>query len=77
MTTAPLSGAPLPGAVLMRAEQTEAGDLVCFHWKGANYRVEEIETDSLGRVRHRTADNTHTCSYHPGELLWVARGGES
>ena len=66
----------LVGAVLMAASLVKAGDEVCFRWPGANYIVDEVETDSIGHVRHRMNDCTASCSYHPGELLWVKRAGK-
>lgn len=65
--------APEPGCVLVPARLTREGDRVVFRMRSASYTIEEIETDSIGYIRHRTDDGARTCSYHPGELLWVNR----
>ena len=73
----PVPMAPEPGCVLMSARLTREGDRVVFRMRSASYTIEEIETDSLGYIRHRTEDGARTCSYHPGELLWVHRNHQS
>jgi hypothetical protein len=63
--------APEPGCALVPARLAREGDRVVFRMRSASYTIEEIETDSIGHIRHRTDDGARTCSYHPGELLWV------
>ena len=62
-----------PDAVLIRADLIKVGDRVRFRMSSADYTVEEVETDSIGHVRHHIGNNTSSCSYHPGELLWITR----
>jgi hypothetical protein len=59
--------------LLVRADQTQEGDEIWFLMPSAAYVVEELDTDSLGRVRHHAKDGTITCSYQPGEWLYVTR----
>lgn len=60
---------------LIQAALIRVGDRVRFRMESASYTVEEVETDSIGHIRHRTDNDTRTCSYHPGELLWITRRG--
>ena len=62
-----------PDVVLIRADLIRVGDRVRFRMSSADYTVEEVETDGIGHVRHRTGNGTRTCGYHPGELLWITR----
>ena len=59
--------------VLISAHLVKPGDTVRFRMPGADYTVEEVETDSIGHIRHRFNDGTGTAGYHPGELLWITR----
>ena len=63
-----------PDAVLIRADLIKVGDRVRFRMPSVDYTVEAVDIDSIGNVRHR-ADKpaTMTCSYRPGELLWITR----
>ena len=58
---------------LVRADQTREGDTVRFAMPSAGYTVEELDTDALGRIRHRAKGGTVVCSYLPGESLWITR----
>ena len=62
-----------PDVVLIRADLIRVGDRVRFRMSSADYTVEEVETDGIGHVRHRTDNGTRTCGYHPGEVLWITR----
>ena len=57
--------------IMVQAKDVVVGDTVRFRASFADYMVEDIETDSIGQVRHRAGNDTRTCSYHPGEYLWV------
>lgn len=61
--------------VLIQAKLVKEGDRVRFRMPSADYTVEEVDTDSIGHVRHTADDGARTCSYHPGELLWITRRG--
>jgi hypothetical protein len=58
---------------LVRADRTREGDEIRFAMSSANYVVEEWDIDALGRIRHHANDGSITCTYHPGEHLWVTR----
>jgi len=58
---------------LVRADQTREGDTVRFSMDSTSYTVEDLDTDALGRIRHRANGGTVTCSYLPGEFLWITR----
>jgi len=59
-------------SLLVRADQTREGDTVRFAMPSAGYTVEELDTDAQGRIRHRAKGGTVTCSYMPGESIWIA-----
>lgn len=67
------------GACLMKANLLKEGDRIVFEM-GPNFDLVavEVETDRIGniRVRHGVMTDAST-SFHPGELLWVIRGGAS
>ncbi len=63
----------LRGRVLVAASYVRVGETVRFRASFADYTVEEISTDSLGRVRHHFGDGSGSSSYMDGELLWVDR----
>lgn len=75
MSRRTLDALELEGFTLMKARETRVGDEIGFRAPGANYVVEDVETDNMGQVRHRWNDDTATCCYHPGEWLYVKRGG--
>jgi hypothetical protein len=58
---------------LIQAQLTRAGDRVRFRVPMIDYTIEEVDTDSIGNIRHRANNSTTTCSYHPGEFLWITR----
>lgn len=58
------------GCSLISARDIRPGDTVRFRNPRFDYVVEEVDTDVIG-VRHRWNDGTATCTYHPGELLWI------
>lgn len=61
-------------AVLIRADLIKVGDRVRFRMPSVDYTVEAVEIDGIGNVRHRAGKPaTMTCSYRPGELLWITR----
>jgi len=61
-----------PGKALVNAQDVRPGETVVFeYWPNANYTVDEVDTDSLGRVRHHHGDWTGSSCYEQGELLWV------
>jgi hypothetical protein len=62
-----------PDCVLIRAADIQPGDEVRFRAKFSDYVVEEVDTDNIGHIRHRTDNGARTCGYHPGELLWITR----
>lgn len=64
------------GASLAQARLLKEGDRIVFH-AGPTFDivVEEVDTDSIGNVRVRHGDDSASSSFHPGELLWVIRGG--
>lgn len=70
-----LDALELEGFTLMKARETREGDRIGFRWPGASYVVESVETDKLGQVRHRWNNDTASSSYHPGEWLYIKRGG--
>lgn len=71
--TKPLTSGMPPDACLIQARLVRVGDEVRFRMPSANYTVEDVETDSIGHIRHRTDNGARTCGYHPGELLWITR----
>lgn len=62
---------------LIQAKCIKVGDVVRFRASFADYTVEDVETDAIGHIKHTTEDGARTCSYHPGELLWITRRGAS
>ncbi len=64
-------GSPYPGARLMRVEQILPGDIVRFRARFADYVVDDVVIDSLGRPCHIHGDGAASSSYEPGEMLWV------
>ena len=72
-TTAPFIDPPYPGARLVRVESIRPGDTVHFRARFADYTVEEVSTDTLGRPCHGHGDGSATSSYDPGESLWITR----
>ena len=62
-----------PDCCLIQARLIRPGDRVRFRMASADYTVEEVDTDSIGHIRHRTDNDTKSCAYHPGELLWITR----
>lgn len=53
---------------LVRAENIQPGDKVCFDMDSANYVVTDIENTKIGMVRHQHKDGSS--SYWPNELLY-------
>lgn len=58
---------------LLRAGEIQPGDVILqTGHAAAGYRVEAVETDALGQVRHRFGDDTGCSSYAAREFLRVA-----
>lgn len=60
---------------LIQAKLIKPGDRVRFYMTSTDYTVSEVEIDDIGHIKHRTERGVSTCSYHPGELLWITRRG--
>ena len=58
---------------LRYARNTRVGDEIVFDMASANYVVEEVDTDSIGQIRHRFNNDSASACYHPGQLLRVRR----
>lgn len=57
---------------LLRARDILTGDEILTDRPGTGMRVEAVETDQLGQVRHRFGNDTACSSYIPQEFLRVA-----
>ena len=65
---------PMPDdCALIQARLIRPGDRVRFRMQSADYTVEEVETDSVGHIRHHFNDGTGSASYYGGEILYITR----
>jgi hypothetical protein len=71
-----LDAIELRGAVAMRADKTREGDTICFLDPRDDYRIESIETCPLGKIRHRSRNDTMTSHYDADEFVYVMRDSE-
>lgn len=59
--------------VLTLVTHIPVGARVLFSNSAFDYTVEDVETDSIGHVRHRADNDTRSMSYAPDEHLWIER----
>jgi hypothetical protein len=65
---------PMPDdCVLIQAKLIRPGDRVRFAASFADYTVDAVEETAIGHIRHRMNGDTASCTYHPGELLYITR----
>lgn len=58
---------------LVRADETQVGDEVCFANEYANYFVEELSVSRLGLIVHRSRSGTSYHAYSPNVKLRIRR----
>jgi hypothetical protein len=66
-----LDAVELRGGDLRPVTDIKVGDEVMFLDPSADYVIEAVETDEIGKIRHRARKDTLSLSYSPDEYLYV------